>query len=90
MEFRLQPNPDETGISSVWNDGTQLSVTGNRININSDLAVVNATLYTIDGKVVASRRNAGKDFSIEVPTKGITIVKLKLANEQIVSRKIVI
>ena len=90
MEFRLQPNPDETGISSVWNDGTHLSVTGNRININSDLAVVNATLYTIDGKVVASRRNAGKDFSIEVPTKGITIVKLKLANEQIVSRKIVI
>ena len=91
MELYVHPNPDQTGIATTTRDnGIRLSTTGNRIYVDSSVDIVSATVYTANGKTVATKKKCGRNFSIDTEMKGIAIVRLILDNGQTTSKKIII
>lgn len=93
MEFRITGNETTDAIKghSVTDDeNISVRTHGNTISVSSEREVTEMTLCSADGRIITKMRRPGFNFQTQVGHKGFAIVRMTLADGNVVSRKIVL
>lgn len=92
MEFRLMDRDDTNGISSATasTDNVRVSVDGRTIKVDSNTVVKDLVVYAPDGRMTAHASGSNNRLSVHIPTDGMAMARITLANGAVVNRKIVV
>lgn len=93
MEFRItgdETTDDIKGISVTDDENISVRTHGNTISVSSEREVTDITLCSADGRIITKMRRPGFNFQTQVGHKGFAIVRMTLADGNVVSRKIVL